>query len=407
VTTVSEPFANRLPGASDDSVPTIAVKGLWKIFGPAEHKIVGTPRAELDNRQIRDQTGSTVAVRDVSFAVQPGEIFVVMGLSGSGKSTLIRCLTRLIEPTAGEVRLDGEDLGKANANRLRELRRHRFAMVFQHFGLLPHRRVIDNVAFGLEIRGDAKAARMARAREMLGLVGLEPHAFSYPDQLSGGQQQRVGLARALAVDPEVMLFDEPFSALDPLIRRDMQNEVLRLHSEVGKTMIFITHDLAEALKLGDHVVIMRDGEIIQTGRPEDLVGAPADGYVADFVQDVPKANVLTLRWVMRDPTPDDAVDGPVFPPSTVIRSAVHAAAASEKPIRVVDAGRLVGVVDRVQILEAIAGRDDAEALVRDQPNLAGRRARIPVEPVQEPTEGTAQILAETAVDQPVRSSDQR
>jgi glycine betaine/proline transport system ATP-binding protein len=168
-------------------------------------------------------------------------------------------------------------------------------------------------------------------------------------------QQRVGLARALAVDPEVMFFDEPFSALDPLIRRDMQNEVLRLHDEVGKTMIFITHDLAEALKLGDHVVIMRDGNIVQAGRPEDVVGAPADDYVADFVRDVPKANVLTLRWVMRDPRPDEDLGGPEFPSSTVIRSAVHAAAASARPIRVVDAGRLVGVVDRVSILTAIAG----------------------------------------------------
>jgi glycine betaine/proline transport system ATP-binding protein len=379
--------------------PTIAVRGLWKIFGPAEHRILGTPREELTNAELRDQTGSTVAVRDVSFDVRPGEIFVVMGLSGSGKSTLIRCLTRLIEPTAGEVLLDGEDIGKADAARLRELRRHRFAMVFQHFGLLPHRRVIDNVAFGLEIRGDPKVQRLERARKMLSLVGLEQHAFSYPDQLSGGQQQRVGLARALAVDPEVMLFDEPFSALDPLIRRDMQNEVLRLHDEVGKTMIFITHDLAEALKLGDHVVIMRDGKIVQTGRPEDLVGAPADDYVADFVQDVPKANVLTLRWVMRDPLPDDDLDGPEFPSSTVIRNAVHAASASEKPIRVVDDGQLLGVVDRIQILEAIAGRDSADALaMADRAGRGGRGTRIPVEAVQEPTEGTAQILAQAAVD---------
>ena len=197
-----------------------------------------------------------------------------MGLSGSGKSTLVRCLTRLIEPTAGEVLLDGEDIRKADAKRLRELRRRRFAMVFQHFGLLPHRQVIDNVAFGLEIRGDRKAERHARAREMIELVGLAGCGNRYPDQLSGGKQQRVGLARALAVDPEVMLFDEPFSALDPLIRRDMQNEVIRLHHEVGKTMVFITHDLAEALKLGDHIVIMRNGEIVQAAGPRTSSGAP-------------------------------------------------------------------------------------------------------------------------------------
>ncbi len=196
---------------------------------------------------------------------------------------------------------------------MRELRRHRFAMVFQNFGLLPHRRVIDNIAFGLEIRGDDRAKRQERAREMAALVGLDAHVDSYPDQLSGGQQQRVGLARALAVDPEVMFLDEPFSALDPLIRRDMQNEVKRLHREVGKTMVFITHDLAEALKLGDHIVIMRDGAIVQAGRPEELVGAPADDYVADFVSDVPKSHVLTLRWVMRPQLPDDPIDGPVIP----------------------------------------------------------------------------------------------
>jgi glycine betaine/proline transport system ATP-binding protein len=190
-------------------------------------------------------------------------------------------------------------------------------------------------------------------------------AAQYPDQLSGGQQQRVGLARALAVDPDVMFFDEPFSALDPLIRRDMQNEVIRLHHEVGKTMVFITHDLAEALKLGDHIVIMREGRIVQAGRPEDLVGAPADDYVADFVRDVPKSHVLTLRWIMREPRPDDARDGPEFPPSAIIRTAIHAAAASTKPLRIVDAGKLVGVVDRAQILEAISGPVDS--LEREAP----------------------------------------
>jgi glycine betaine/proline transport system ATP-binding protein len=345
----------RAAGGRSDQ-PTIAVRGLWKIFGPGEHRIIGTALAELDRGELRRQTGSNIAVRDVSFDVRPGEVFVVMGLSGSGKSTLVRCLTRLIEPTAGEVLLDGEDIRAADEGRLRELRRRRFAMVFQHFGLLPHRRVIDNVAFGLELRGEAKEARRERARAMCELVGLSAFMESYPDQLSGGQQQRVGLARALAVDPEVMFFDEPFSALDPLIRRDMQNEVIRLHHEVGKTMIFITHDLAEALKLGDHVVIMRDGRIVQSGRPEELVGAPADDYVADFVRDVAKSHVLTLRWIMRAPTPGDPVDGPEFPATTIIRDAIHAASSTDKPIRVVADGKLMGVVDRVQILESIAGR---------------------------------------------------
>jgi glycine betaine/proline transport system ATP-binding protein len=343
-----------IPEAPTSGTPTLAVNGLWKVFGPAEHKVIGTPNADLSRADLRTKTGSTVGVRDVTFNVRPGEVCVVMGLSGSGKSTLVRCMTRLIEPTAGEVKLDGQDIVKASPETLRELRRRRFSMVFQHFGLLPHRRVIDNVAFGLEIRGEPKVAREDRARAMIDLVGLQGHADSYPDQLSGGMQQRVGLARALAVDPEVMFFDEPFSALDPLIRRDMQNEVLRLHHEVGKTMVFITHDLAEALKLGDHIVIMRDGAVVQIGRPEEVVGAPADDYVADFVSDVPKSHILTLRWIMRPVAPDDPTDGPEFPASSVIRTCLETAASTDKPIRVVDDGRLLGVVDRSRILAAVA-----------------------------------------------------
>jgi glycine betaine/proline transport system ATP-binding protein len=365
VTTATEPSVTT-PGAAPttpDAQPgkaTISVRNLWKIFGPAEGKLPGPP-ADESSQDFRKRTGSTIAVRDVSFDVQPGEIFVVMGLSGSGKSTLIRCLTRLIEPTFGEILLDGDDIRKADQAKLRELRRRRFSMVFQHFGLLPHRRVLDNIAFGLEIRGEPKEQRLATARRMLSLVGLEGHANSYPDQMSGGQQQRVGLARALAVDPEVMLFDEPFSALDPLIRRDMQNEVLRLHNEVGKTMIFITHDLAEALKLGDHILIMRDGRVVQSGRPEELVGAPADDYVEDFVREVPKSRVLTLRWIARAATPEDDLTGPAFPSTAIIRTVVHAASATDKPIRVVDDGQLVGIVDKVQILNAIAGAEGEDA----------------------------------------------
>jgi glycine betaine/proline transport system ATP-binding protein len=330
------------------------------VFGPAEGRLTssssGIPGPDAIEASVRKH-GGTIAVGDVSFDVRPGEVFVVMGLSGSGKSTLVRCLTRLIEPTFGAIDLDGENIRKASQERLRELRRRRFSMVFQNFGLLPHRRVLDNIAFGLELRGEPKAKRLARAEEMLGLVGLDGMADRYPDQLSGGQQQRVGLARALAGDPEVMLLDEPFSALDPLIRRDMQNEVIRLHHDLRKTMVFITHDLAEALKLGDHVMIMRAGKVVQIGRPEELVARPADAYVEDFVRDIPKSHVLTLRWVMRPATSADPVDGPVFPSTTVIRSAVHAAAATEKPLRIVDDGALVGVVDRAAILETIAGAD--------------------------------------------------
>ena len=253
-----------------------------------------------------------VGVKDVSFDVAPGEVFVVMGLSGSGKSTLIRLLTRLIDPTAGEIIMGGQDVVKASDAELRELRRTHTSMVFQHFGLLPHRQVIDNVAYGLEIRGISKKERRAKAGEIVELVGLQGYEKSYPDQLSGGMQQRVGLARALANDPAMLLFDEPFSALDPLIRRDMQNEVIRLHRELGKTMVFITHDLSEALKLGDRILILRDGEIVQIGTPDEVVARPADDYVKDFVSEVPKSHVLTLKWVMREPRPGESLEGPAL-----------------------------------------------------------------------------------------------
>lgn len=335
-----------------ESPPILDVRGLWKVFGPKADSVVGS---ELSRKELKEQTGCVAAVRDVSFSVRRGEVFVVMGLSGSGKSTLVRCLTRLIEPTAGEIVLDGEDIRKADERRLRDLRRNRMAMVFQHFGLLPHRCVLENVAFGLEIRGVSKQERNARAREVVGLVGLNGFENSYPDQLSGGMQQRVGLARALAADPEVLLFDEPFSALDPLIRREMQNEIIRLHHEVGKTMIFITHDLSEALKLGDRILIMRDGELIQMGTPDEVVGAPADDYVKDFVSDVPRSHVLTLRWITREPLPGESLDGPELASDVVIRDAVHTVLSADRPVRVVENGTLLGVVTSAEILEVIAG----------------------------------------------------
>jgi glycine betaine/proline transport system ATP-binding protein len=248
-----------------DSKPRLSVAGLWKVFGPKAASIIGTPDADLPRPELLERTGCVAAVKDVSFDVAPGEVFVVMGLSGSGKSTLVRCLTRLIEPTAGSVRLDGSDVAAMSTRELMAVRRNEVAMVFQHFGLLPHRQVLDNVAFGLEIRGEGKEKRYKRSREIIDLVGLKGYENHYPDQLSGGMQQRVGLARALAVDPKVLLFDEPFSALDPLIRRDMQNEVIRLQDDLKTTMVFITHDLSEALKLGDRILIMRDGEVVQIG----------------------------------------------------------------------------------------------------------------------------------------------
>jgi glycine betaine/proline transport system ATP-binding protein len=227
--------------------------------------------------------------------------------------------------------------------------------VFQHFGLLAHRRVIDNVAFGLEIRGMPKEERLSRARNLLELVGLEDVEKQFPDQLSGGMQQRVGVARAFATNPVVMLYDEPFSALDPLIRRDMQDEVCRLQEETGQTMVFITHDLPEALRLGDRIAIMRDGAIVQLGTPEEVVGSPADEYVQNFVRDVPRSHVLTLRWIMREPEPDEILDGPRLDVRCVVRDAVPALAGSERPVVAVDGDRVVGVVDRTAALEAIAG----------------------------------------------------
>jgi glycine betaine/proline transport system ATP-binding protein len=336
--------------------PVIAVRGLWKVFGARPERVPADPSlAALSRRELMAATGCVAAVCGIDFTVAPGEVFVVMGLSGSGKSTLVRCLTRLVEPTAGEVVFEGEDILAADRRRLRTLRRDKFSMVFQHFGLLPHRRVIDNVAYGLEVRGARRAARWARAQEVIDLVGLGGNERSYPDQLSGGMQQRVGLARALAGDPDVLFFDEPFSALDPLIRRDMQNEVVRLHHEVGKTMVFITHDLAEALKLGDRILIMRDGKAVQCGTGEELVGAPADDYVADFVHDVPRADVLTLKWVMRPASDHDLLDGAELSPDVVVREAVRTVLEADRPVKVVRDGELLGVVGHEEILATVAG----------------------------------------------------
>nr|WP_166682543.1 glycine betaine/L-proline ABC transporter ATP-binding protein [Streptomyces sp. 846.5] len=363
------------PGTGGDAV--IDVRNLWKVFGSRAKadRIPGSAElCALPRRELMERTGCVAAVRGVDFTVAPGEVFVVMGLSGSGKSTLVRCLTRLVEPTAGEVRFNGEDILGASPKALRELRRTKFSMVFQHFGLLPHRRVLDNVAYGLEVRGTGKKERLAKAAEVTELVGLAGCENSYPDQLSGGMRQRVGLARALAVDPEVLFFDEPFSALDPLIRRDMQNEVIRLHHEVGKTMVFITHDLSEALKLGDRILIMRDGEVVQIGTGDELVGAPADDYVRDFVRDIPRANVLTLRWIMRPPRPDDPMDGPELGPDVVIREAVRAVLAAERPVKVVRDGELLGVVGDEEILAVIAENDTDSAATVSAATDSGRGA---------------------------------
>ena len=278
----------------------IVCKGLWKIFGANPTNILKEVDPTWSRAEVQEKTGHVIAVKDVSFQVERGETFVVMGLSGSGKSTLVRCISRLIEPTRGEVLVDGIDTVTMPEKDLIELRRHKLSMVFQHFGLLPHRRVIENIAYGLEVRGMPRDERFEKAGEVLESVGLSGWGDNYPRELSGGMQQRVGLARALAVDPEIMLFDEPFSALDPLIRREMQDELLRLQSVVRKTMVFITHDFLEAIKMGDHIAIMKDGEFVQIGTPEEIVANPVDDYVRDFSEDVPRHKVLTVNSIMNN-----------------------------------------------------------------------------------------------------------
>ena len=334
----------------------ISVRDLWKVYGPRAERIVGAPEADMPRGELEALHGNVVAMREVNLDVAPGEVFVVMGLSGSGKSTLIRCITRLIEPTAGSVIIEGTDVTKADDDQLLQVRRHKVSMVFQHFGLLPHRTLLDNVAFGLELRGVDKKERRERADRTLALVGLPGMGDYKPHQLSGGQQQRVGLARALATDPDIMLFDEPFSALDPLIRREMQDEIVRLRRELKKTMMFITHDLQEALRLGDRIAIMRNGRFVQVGTPAEVVLNPADEYVANFVRDVPRSHVVPVDAVMAPPS-----EGPFageVDADTKVRDVVALVAHNDLPVRVVRDGVTVGSIDRVGVLSVIAGEDD-------------------------------------------------
>ena len=277
----------------------ITCSNIWKLFGPDEKRIIKSLDKSLSIKEVQEKTGHVVAVKDVSFSIQKGETFVVMGLSGSGKSTLVRCISRLIEPTSGTVKMDDIDVTKMNNSQLLDLRRNKMSKVFQHFGLFPHRTVLENIGYGLEIRGSKKDIRVDKSMEVLKMVGLDGWQNNYPRELSGGMQQRVGLARALAVDPEILIFDEPFSALDPLIRREMQDELLKIQEKLQRTMVFITHDFLEAIKMGDHIAIMKDGEVSQVGTPEEIVANPKDQYVKDFCEDVPKYKVLSAGKVMR------------------------------------------------------------------------------------------------------------
>ena len=286
-----------------DSPVKLSCQNLWKVYGVEPDSFFDQANGKVQDSsehaaEIRD-TGHIVACGDVSFDVHVGEIFVIMGLSGSGKSTVVRCLSRLVEPTAGEVLLDGEDLLKKNTTELIDIRRHKMGMVFQSFGLMPHLSVMDNIAFPLKLQGMSVSDRRERAQRVIDLVGLTGREMSYPRQLSGGQQQRVGIARSLAVEPDIWFLDEPFSALDPLIRREMQNEFLSIQNQLQKSIVFITHDFLEALRIADRMMIMRDGEIVQIGTPADLIVNPADDYVAEFTNDVPVTRVLTAQSIVR------------------------------------------------------------------------------------------------------------
>lgn len=393
----------------------VRVESVYKLFGPNPKGALERLRREgLSKDELLRRHRHTVGLRDVSFTVNEGEVFVVMGLSGSGKSTLVRCINRLIDPTAGLIEVDGEDLTAMGPAQLREVRRKKMAMVFQSFALLPHRTVLDNVAFGLELQGVDPARRRERAREVIAAVGLEGWEDSLPEQLSGGMQQRVGLARALATDPDVLLMDEPFSALDPLIRREMQEELLRLQRTVQKTILFVTHDLDEALHLGDRIAIMKDARVVQVGTPEEILAHPADDYVRAFVQDVDRSRVFKAAHVMIEAetvlyegggprlalrvmrqagrssvfvvdhnnvlkglvTADDAVDAvqrgevtlddilvhdyETTGPETLLADLIPVAARTRYPIAVVDEGhRLLGLVARVSLLAGLVGEPAA------------------------------------------------
>lgn len=328
----------------------IDCRDVWKIFGHAprrHYERLAAGHSDSDD-------GHVVAVRGVSFNVRRGETFVVMGLSGSGKSTLVRCISRLTEPTQGQILVDGRDVLGMRPDELRELRRHQVSMVFQNFGLFPHRRVIDNVAYGLEIRGIARIQRIEQAAAMIELVGLKGWEYHYPRQLSGGMQQRVGLARALAVNPAILLFDEPFSALDPLIRREMQDELLRLQSSLHKTSVFITHDFAEALRLGDRIAIMRHGRLVQVGTPQELVRSPADDYVGAFVKDAPRARVLTAAAIMTPCPPQAPIPGQAtVQAQDSLEALLPVLAEHAEPVAVVASGVVVGHLDRAGLLWAL------------------------------------------------------
>ncbi|WP_084243779.1 quaternary amine ABC transporter ATP-binding protein [Planomicrobium okeanokoites] len=393
-------------------MPVIKVDGLSKVFGKNAKQALKLLEAGKTKEEILKQTGSTVGVNRASFEVEAGEIFVIMGLSGSGKSTLVRLLNRLIDPTEGHVIVDGEDLATMNKKDLLRVRRTKMSMVFQKFALFPFRSILENAEYGLEIQGMAKEERSQKARTSLEMVGLGNYIEQYPAQLSGGMQQRVGLARALANDPEVLLMDEAFSALDPLIRKEMQDELLDLQEKMKKTIIFITHDLDEALRIGDKIALMKDGSIVQVGSPEEILMNPANDYVEKFVEDVDRSKVLTAYNIMKRPetvniekhgprvalermqkegissiyvtdgkrnlkgyvTADDAstalrsdvtslmailkTDAPTVTKDTLMNAIFEISHNSPVPIPVVEDGKLLGIIVRGAVISALAGQGE-------------------------------------------------
>lgn len=349
----------------------VKAENIFRVFGKEPKRALQMLETGKSKAEILEESGLTVGVNDVSFEVGEGEIFVVMGLSGSGKSTLIRMINGLITPTAGSVMIDGDDVASCPPQRLREIRRQKVAMVFQHFALFPHKTVAENVAYGLKIKGVGAAERRASAEKALSQVGLSAYADSYPDELSGGMQQRVGLARGLANEPEILLMDEPFSALDPLIRRDMQEELLDLQRTLKKTIIFITHDLNEALMLGDKIAIMKDGRFVQVGTAEEIVGAPADDYVAAFTQDIDRSRVFTAGSVASAPvTVDLATEGS--------REAIERMEADGlDALYVLDGRKIVGAVTYRDLTANVRenGDDIRDVLISDYPSV-GRATQL-------------------------------
>ncbi|MBN1194237.1 MAG: glycine betaine/L-proline ABC transporter ATP-binding protein [Methanomicrobiaceae archaeon] len=365
---------------TDTKHPTVQVTGLTKIFGQKPEKALALLHKGCSKQHIFEKTRQNVGLNNVSFEVYPGEIFVLMGLSGCGKSTLLRCINRLVEPTTGEISIEGTDITAMAPDDLREIRRNKLGMIFQSFALLPHRSVLDNVAFGLEIQGISESERYKRAEEALDLVGLTGHGQSMPRQLSGGMQQRVGLARALASDPDILLMDEAFSALDPLIRRDMQDELIDLQQRLQKTIIFVSHDLDEALKLGDRIALMKDGEIVQIGSAEEILSNPKDEYVEKFVADVDMAKVLTACDVMKRPEPLIAVDSG---PRNALRLMKEYGISS------------IFVVGKGRILKGLIMADDALEAQKQNTGLEDILIRdIPTVPPETPVADIIPIMAE-------------